>query len=256
MTESVERYLRQLFPSRLSIPATRSTIDPKMQALYDTRNRGERIRYAQLKRTEGYTINDIALLLHSSESTISKYLSIPEEEVPQLKENARELQHIGQMNRKQQAINEVRKFHAQGHSMDEIMRLTGHTWLTINNYLKENCSINNGHYDLRRPCKLAPYEQDVISMRAQGITYSKIHKKICSLGYQGTVASLRVFMQKERTHQKALYQKNSIHIEYIPRKYICQLIYRELEYIKGLTEDESFLRYIFLLDIQILFLYH
>jgi hypothetical protein len=119
LTESVERYIRQLVPSRLSVPATQSTKNPKMQALYDTRNRGERIRYAQLKRKEGYTINDIALLLHSSESTISKYLSIPEEEVPPLKENARELQHISQMNRKQQAINEVRKFHEQGHSMDE-----------------------------------------------------------------------------------------------------------------------------------------
>ena len=40
LTESVERYLRQLFPSRLSIPATSATLDPKMQALYDTRNRG------------------------------------------------------------------------------------------------------------------------------------------------------------------------------------------------------------------------
>lgn len=58
------------------------------------------------------------------------------------------------------------------------------------------------------------------------------------MGYQGTVASLRVFMQKERTHQKALYQKNSIHMEYIPRKYMCQLIYRELEHIKGLTEEQ------------------
>lgn len=114
------------------------------------------------------------------------------------------------MNRKQQSINEVRKFHKQGHSMDDIMRLTGHTFLTIKNYLNENCSINNIHYDLRRSCKLAPYEQVVISMRSQGITTTKIHEKIGSMGYQGTVASLRVFMQKERTHQKALYQNNSI----------------------------------------------
>ncbi|MHC1719242.1 MAG: transposase [Clostridiaceae bacterium] len=122
--------------------------------------------------------------------------------------------------------------------MDEITRLTGHTWLTVKNYLKEDCSINNGHYDQRMPDKLAPYEQDVISMRAQGITYTKIHEDICSRGYQCTVASLRVFMQKERTHQKAVCEKNSLPTEYIPRKFMCQLIYRELEHIKGLTMEQ------------------
>lgn len=61
-----------------------------MQALYKTRNRPERIRFAKQKRKEGYTINDIALLLRSSVTTISTYLSIPEDEVPDVKENVRE----------------------------------------------------------------------------------------------------------------------------------------------------------------------
>jgi transposase len=238
LSEVVEKYMRYLFPSRLVIPATKAIQSPEMLALYNTRNRGERIRYAQQKRTEGYTINDIALLLHSSERTISKYLVIPEDEIPEPNENAREIQHINQMNKKQMAINEVRKLYAQGHAIDAITRLTGHTSGTIQNYLKEDCSTNNGHYDCRRPGKLSLYEHDVISMRAQGITYPKIHESICSKGYTGTVASLRVFMQKERTHQKAVSQKNSSTTEYIPRKFMCQLIYREIENIKGLTQEQ------------------
>ena len=94
-------------------------------------------------------------------------------------------------------MEEVQTLYAQGNAVDEIFRLTGHGIITIHNYLKEDCPTNNGHYDCRRPGKLAPYEQTVIEMRAKGITYNKIHEYICNKGYSGTVASLRVFMQKE-----------------------------------------------------------
>ena len=62
LSDAVEKYLYRLFPSRLVIPV--SKVNPEMEALYDTRNRSERIVFAQKKRSEGYTVNDIALLLH------------------------------------------------------------------------------------------------------------------------------------------------------------------------------------------------
>lgn len=173
LSEAAEKYIRRLFPSRLVIPATNEIQSEHIQALYNTRNRSERIRFTRQKRTDGYSIMDIALLLHSSTSTISKYLSLKEEEIPLVKENARELQYIKQMEKKKLAIEEVRTLYGLGHSVDEITRLTGHTLLTVNNYLKEDCSHSNGHYDNRRPGKQAPYEQTVIQMRAQGITYAK-----------------------------------------------------------------------------------
>lgn len=238
LSEAVEKHMRYLFPSRLVIPATQATQSPEMQVLYNTRNRGERIRYAQQKRAEGYIINDIALLLHSSQDTISRYLAIPEDEIPDPKENAREIQHINQVNKKQLAIDEVRQHYSKGRSVEEITRLTGHTRRTVQNYLRTDCPTNNGHYDNRMPGKLSLYEQDVISMRSQGITYAKIHEDICSRGYQGTVASLRVFMQKERTHHKNVQVETVLPVEYIPRKLMCQLIYRQLEHIKGLTQEQ------------------
>lgn len=237
LSDAVERYMCRLFPSRLVIPATMPK-NPNIQALYDTRNRAERIRFARQKRTEGYTINDIALLLHSATTTVQKYLSMPEDEIPELKENARERQHMQQMKNKKAAIDEVRKLYLEGHAIDEITRLTGHTTRTIQNYLKEDCPLSNGHYDRRMFGKLAPYEQEVIEMRAKGITYIKIHEHICAKGYTGTVASLRVFMQKERTHQKNSSKNEKELVEYIPRKHLSQLIYRKLEEVKGLTREQ------------------
>lgn len=51
-------------------------------------------------------------------------------------------------------------------------------------------------------------------------------------------ASLRVFMQKERTHQKSVAQMEKETLEYISRKTMCQLIYHELENIKGITSEQ------------------
>ena len=236
LSDAVEKYMHRLFPSRLIIPAI--TANPQMQALYDTRNRAERIVFAHRKRNEGYTINDIALLLHSATPTVREYLAIPENEIPEIQENARERQYIQGLENKQLAINEVRQLYAGGHSIDEISRLTGHTTVTIKKYLKDDCPVGNGHYDSRRPGKLAPYESDVIKMRAQGITYQKIHEYICQKGYDGTVDSLRVFMQKERTHQKRISAAEADAVEYVPRKCLCQLIYRKLEKANGITEEQ------------------
>lgn len=235
LSEVIEKYMYRLFPSRLTIPAT--VQNPEMQALYNTRNRAERIRFARKKREEGYTVNGIALLLHSSATTISRYLALPEDEIPEVRENVRERQHLQQMEKKQAAIDEVRKLYSEGHSINEITRITGHVAKTVKNYLKKDCPLSGGRYDHRLPGKLAPYEQDVIEMRAKGITYTKIHEFISQKGYSGTVASLRVFMQKERTHQKSISQKEEA-VEYIPRKTMCQLIYHELENVKGITSEQ------------------
>lgn len=118
------------------------------------------------------------------------------------------------------------------------MRLTGHTTITIRIYLKDEYIMDNGHYDNRIQGKLAPYEQKVITMRSKGITYKKIHEQIVKEGYTGTIASLRMFMQKERTHQRSISKNITERVEYIPRKLFCQLIYRELENIKGLTKEQ------------------
>ena len=70
----------------------------------------------------------------------------------------------------------------------------------LQNYLNPNFSIINVHNNARIPGKLASYE-----IRIHGVTYPKIHEIICKKGYSGSVASLRMFMQKERTrmHERA-----------------------------------------------------
>ena len=92
LSEVICKYIFREFPARVEIPLTEGVAD-EMKALYNTANRSLRIKFAHEKRREGLTISDIALLLHSSPKTIQKYLAIPEDQIPESKEFARERQH-------------------------------------------------------------------------------------------------------------------------------------------------------------------
>lgn len=110
-----------------------------------------------------------------------------------------------------------------------------HTCRTIQNYLNPNYCVTDGHYNARILGKLTPYEKEVIELRSQGLTYSQIHKILYKKGYTGSVASVRMFMQKERTRmheQKEQYKPQS---EFIQRRSLCQLIYKKLEDVATIT---------------------
>lgn len=61
------------------------------------------------KKEEGFTISEISLLLHSSPTTITKYLKIPPDEVPEDQKIARERKHQQAIEKKQRDVDEARK---------------------------------------------------------------------------------------------------------------------------------------------------
>lgn len=239
LSEAVGAYIRKTFPTKLEIPATALSLSGEMMALYDTRNRAQRIRLARKKREEGRTITDIALLLHASTKTVSKYLAMDEGDIPEDRGTSRERMHQEELMRKQAAIDEVRGYYAQGKSIYAISKLTGHTAATVKRYLDKGCPLQRGAYNGRIPGKLAPYEKEVVELRSQGIPYTKIHETIKEKGYTGSVASLRMFIQKERVRmQEALAGPLNGEVEYIPRKSLCQLAYKELEDVGTMTQGQ------------------
>lgn len=79
----------------------------------------------------------------------------------------------------------------------------------------------------------------MISLRAKGVTFCKIHEFICSKEYTGSVASVGVFIQKERCHMKRESgPENTEAFGYFPRKILCQLIYKSIEEVKGITKEQ------------------
>ena len=66
-----------------------------------------------------------------------------------------------------------------GYPIEQIASQMHRAHKTIQNYLNPDFSVTNGHYNVRIPGKLAPYENEVIKFRSQGLTYPQIHDIIC-----------------------------------------------------------------------------
>ena len=102
-------------------------------------------------------------------------------------------------------------------------------------------SIEDRHYNMRIPGKLSPYESEVIKLRSEGMTYPAIHKIIIEKGYDGSVASLRFFMQKEMIRNQAAISQEDICSDYLPREYVqrkslTQLVYKGLGNVKTINK--------------------
>lgn len=70
------------------------------------------------------------------------------------------------------------------------------------------------------------------------MTYPKIHKILCEKGYSGSVASLRMFMQKERTRMREQQEGSKEQSEFIQRKSLRQLIYKKIEDVTTITSNQ------------------
>ena len=213
-------------------------VSDEMAALYNTANRPLRIRFAHKKRREGLTVSDIALLLHSSPTTIRKYLAISEDGIPEDRAIFRKRQHQLALQQKQPEVDEAKRLARDGHPIEQISAMMHHTCKTKQNYLNPGYRVTDGHYNARILGKLAPYEKDVIELRSQGLTYLQIHKILCEKGYTGSVASLRMFMQKERSRMREQREQDKPQSEFIQRKSLCQLIYKKLEEVATITAGQ------------------
>ena len=88
-----------------------------------------------------------------------------------------------------------------GYPIEQIATLMHHPYKTIQNYLNPDFSITNGHYNVRIPGKLAPYEREVIELRSKGLTYPKIHDIICKKGiYRQCSFVTNVYAKRKNTN--------------------------------------------------------
>lgn len=241
LSETIDKYLIRTYPVRLEIPLVSEESD-EISHLLDTNNYVERVKFAHEKKKQGMTVNEIAFLLHKCPKTITKYLnqdSLKAESRIVLKEEKHKLA----VEQKQKDVDEARRLYNEGMSIEEIAKALHHTYKTIQNYLNPEFSVVNGHYNVRIPNKLAPYEEEVKKLRSQGMTYPRIHKIISEKGYIGSEASLRMFMQKERirmSEKTANMDTNSDYQpkEYVQRKALSQLIYKKIKDVYIINEKQ------------------
>ncbi len=240
LTEAIERYLKRALPNKIEIP-TVTPPDGDMQCLLNVKNTAQRIKFAQEKKAAGMTTLEIALILHASVKTVDRYLKADAEKV-EVRKNLSEHRHDLAVLQKEQEVAEARRMRSEGIPIERIAKELHHQQATIKRYLDPDYSVVNGHYHMRIPGKLAPYEKQVLELRSQGVTYSKIHQTITEQGYCGSVASLRVFVQKERQRRGIPYgeETNSDYMptEFVQRHSITTLLYKKTNELYSVSQAQ------------------
>jgi DNA-binding CsgD family transcriptional regulator len=200
----------------------------------------EKSRLIQSLFAEGRTKNEIEAVTGLSNRTVKKYLLMKDcPPVPRKNETVRGKEHRAAVEKVQAKADLVRGMKADGMSISEISKKTGFVYNTVRVYLSDDFSPVSGHYGKQREGKLYPYRENVLTMRAQGKTYSQIYGIIQEQGYGGTVDAIRGFISKEHRIVNDIQIKNGIgQTELIEKKWIVQLLYKPLDKVRAITAEQ------------------
>lgn len=167
-------------------------------------------------------------------------MQVPESEIPENTLTVYEREHIRAVQQKQAEVDEARKLRKEGYTIENIAKAMHYNSDTIKKYLNPDFKVVDSHFDYRmQGGKLAPYREEVIELRSKGVTYVKIHEIISQKGYTGTVAALRVMMQKERMYAKFSEDKDSNEaIEYVQRTALCRILYTKLDDVTIISKSQ------------------
>ena len=88
---------------------------------------------------------------------------------------------------------------------------------------------------------MTPYEEEVIDMRSKRKTYDEIYQYIKQKCYLGSVAAIRMYMQKERAHKNTVTRtsEKTENNDCVYKKSLSQLVYKNLDEVKLITKNQN-----------------
>jgi DNA-binding NarL/FixJ family response regulator len=230
LVKSISKALQKEFPGRIEIPLTCPKAKERYNYLMELTRR-EKIIEAKKLRKKGVAIKDISEQLRVGTTTIKKYISMNDDEIPEEYISNSEREHMKAVKKISDKVKQVRHLHKERLNLTEIAKKTGYHVGRIKEYLKDDFNPIHGQYGVRRPGILTPYREEILNLRAEGITYKEIANKLRVKGYTGSIAYLRGFVAREKRITKDLL-KNKEPTELINKRWINALLYKPLEKVK------------------------
>ena len=238
LTDAMTTCIYKMLTSRIVIPLTMGK--KVMNELLSSKpSRRDRILLVKSLASQGRTAQEIRSLTGCSLQTIRNYIKMAEKDIPKHSEDKRGQAHRDAMEKILARVEQVRTLHDKGYNIRQIVDRTGYTKKTIKNYLSPDFNPVHGQYGVHRPGKLAPFRNEVVSMRSKGIPYKDIYESIYKKGYTGSVDAIRVFIAKEKRLQRDVEGYDAAgSTEVIERKWLIKLLYKPLENVKQLNHEQ------------------
>ena len=220
----LKSHLRKTTPGRILIPMTNQTKALKYQFFFLASKR-EKILIVKDLYKGGKTISEICDFAKLAPKTIKQYIGTKQYDLPKENQTVREKLHIETTNKKIELKKQINELITKGDNKTQISLKLGVPYSRISKLTKDNYNPIHGQYGVSRKSPLKKYYSEILEKRLEGMSYKQIHEIISSKGYKGTIASLRVFMSKERRVMNDYLKDNKTIAETIERKWIEQLLY-------------------------------
>lgn len=146
--------------------------------------------------------------------------------------------HEKNRERKQKLVGQVRELSANGMSKAQISREVGLSYSTVKRYLNPDFSASNAGYDQKHASKIKPYEETIRTLLKAGRTFKEIETAIKEQGYDGASSTIRMYATRERKLLRHAEKTGGEKGEVIERKWLIKLLYRPIEKISGITEEQ------------------
>jgi len=145
--------------------------------------------------------------------------------------------HQKNCEKREKDMTEIRELAKEGYSISTIARKTNHSWSTVKRYVDPEYDPCGANYDKKYPSKLKPYEKTIKDMIEKGRKFQEIEEEIRREGYTGASSTIRMYATRERKllkHAGGSFDETEI----IERKWLINLLYRPMEKIKGINEEQ------------------
>jgi len=135
-------------------------------------------------------------------------------------------------------VNRVRELAAQGLTIQQIRKLTGHAYSTVKKYIDPDFTPEWKEYGVNYPSKLKPYCDRIDELIVLRKTFREIREAIMEMGYRGSESAIRMYATRKRRHNQLRMSEYTQNTEIIERKYIMRLLYNPMEKTSGITEEQ------------------
>ena len=201
-------------------------IIPEFETKYD------KIMAAKALKEQGKSFIEISNDLFISEMTARKYVNMNEQEAAKYRRKTQDQHSEESANSKQKLFDEIHLLHKQGLTNVAISRKVGTTEATVSNYLKLNEPPLRAYNSQRKRAKIEPFLPRINELGMQGLKNKEIIQIIkregCKCGDS--------YISKNITEQRKL--RFAPPKKKVQRKALISLLYRSLDKVKGLTEED------------------
>lgn len=192
----------------------------------------EKIMRAKQLKTEGKSIAEIGDTLFVSEQTVKKYVAMSDEYAKKFDNKTGDQISEERSDAKQKLFDDIHRMVSEGVPKIAIAKKLGVSENTVYNYLKYDEPPQRAYNSQRNRAKIEKFYPRITELIAQGMK----NKPICKILISEGCSCSTNYICKNITHLRKA--RNAPPQRKVKRKSLISLLYRSIDKIKDLTEDD------------------